>query len=148
VKIYLDCLGALEKVTSLPANRVPSSCKHSDILKNIMVNCSNLSFSCQYLHVLAHQDEKMSYQQLPRQPTQLNCQMDASTKGQLWGLEGDVLPPQDVFPLEPLAVFVGKEKLTSGSEDLLRFWSQRKVARRQHWQTRRCRYCKETNSRR
>jgi hypothetical protein len=45
------------------------------------------------------------------------------------GLEGEVLPPQDVFPLEPLAVFVGKEKLTSGSEDLLRFWCQRKVAK-------------------
>jgi hypothetical protein len=121
VKIYSDCLGALGKVTSLPENQLPSGCKHSDILKNIMVNCSNLSFSCQYLHVQAHQDKKMSYQQLPR-PTQLKCRMDASAKGQLWGLEGDVLPPQDVFPLEPLAVFVGKEKLTSGSEELLRFW--------------------------
>jgi hypothetical protein len=123
VKIYSDCLGALGKVTSLPTNRLPSGCKHSDILKNIMVNCSNLSFSCQYLHVPAHQDEKMSYQQLPR-PTQLNCRMDTSAKGQLWGLEGEVLPRQDVFPVEPLAVFVGKEKLTSGSEDLLRFWCQ------------------------
>lgn len=121
MKIYSDCLRALEKVTSLPENQLPSGCKHSDILKNIMVNCSNLSFSCQYLHVPAHQDKKMSYQQLPR-PTQLKCRMDASAKGQLWGLEGDVLPPQDVFPLEPLAVFVGKEKLTSGSEELLRFW--------------------------
>jgi hypothetical protein len=44
-------------------------------------------------------------------------------------LEGEALPPQDVFPLEPLAVFVGKEKLTSGSEDLLHFWCQRKVAK-------------------
>ena len=34
-----------------------------------------------------------------------------------------------MFPLEQLAVFVGKEKLTSGSEDLLRFWCHRKVAK-------------------
>ena len=128
VKIYSDCLGALGRVTSLPANRLPSGCKHSDILKNIMVNCSNLSFSCHYLHVSAHQDDKKSYEQLPR-PTQLNCRMDATAKGTLWDLEGVALPPQDVFPLEPLAVFVGKEKLTSGSEDLLRFWCQRKVAK-------------------
>ena len=33
VKIYSDCLGALGKVTSLPDNRLPSRCKHSDILK-------------------------------------------------------------------------------------------------------------------
>jgi hypothetical protein len=44
-------------------------------------------------------------------------------------LEGEALPPHDVFPLEHLAVFVGKEKLTSGSEDLLRLWCQRKVVK-------------------
>jgi hypothetical protein len=51
VKIYSDCLGALGRVRSLPENRLPSGCKHSDILKNIMVNCSKLLFSCYYLHV-------------------------------------------------------------------------------------------------
>jgi hypothetical protein len=85
VKIYSDCLGALGRVTSLPANRLPSRCKHSDILKNIMVNCSNLSFSCQYLHVSAHQDEKMSYEQLPR-PTQLNCRMDMPPQKASYGV--------------------------------------------------------------
>lgn len=83
-----------------------------------MVNCSKLSFTCDYLHVPAHQVEKHSYQQLP-QPTQLNCTMDGEAKSALWGYERHALPPQDVFPLEPLAVFVGKDKLTSGSEDLL-----------------------------
>ena len=38
-------------------------------------------------------------------------------------------PPQSVFPLEPVAVFVGKDKLTSGSEETLWFWCQRKVAK-------------------
>jgi hypothetical protein len=32
--IYSDCLGALKKVSHLPANRLPSGCKHSDILQD------------------------------------------------------------------------------------------------------------------
>ena len=40
-----------------------------------------------------------------------------------------MLPPQSIFPLEPLAVFVGKDKLTSGSEDLIRYWCHWKMAR-------------------
>jgi hypothetical protein len=55
--------------------------------------------------------------------------MDTNAKNVIWGLEGEELPPQDVFPLEPVAVFVGQEKLTSGSEDYIRFWCQRIVAR-------------------
>lgn len=128
VKIFLDCLGALKKITTLPTDRLPSGCKHSDILKNIMIHCGKLSFACEYWHVDAHQDERKSYQQLPR-PTQLNCCMDIEAKGVIWGLEGEELPPQDVFPLEPIAVFVGNEKMTSGSEDLLGFWCQRVVAK-------------------
>jgi hypothetical protein len=48
VHIYSDCLGALEKVKNPPPSRVPSSLAHSDVLKNILVNCSNLTF--QRLH--------------------------------------------------------------------------------------------------
>lgn len=129
VKIYSDCLGALKKVTSLPANRLPSGCKHSDILKNIMVNCSNISFDCLYFHVEAHQDDREAYHKLLR-PSQLNCCMDTDAKNVIWGLVGEELPPMDVFPLEPVAVFVGREKLTSGSDDELRFWCQRQEARR------------------
>jgi hypothetical protein len=55
--IFSDCLGTLNKVKDLPPSRVPSSCAHSVILKNILVNCSNLSFKCYYLHVLAHQND-------------------------------------------------------------------------------------------
>ena len=43
VKIYSDCLGALNKVTTLPESCIPSGCKYSDILKNIMIHCSSLS---------------------------------------------------------------------------------------------------------
>ena len=51
VKIYSDCLGALKQVATLPANRIPTRCRHSDILKNIMVHCHDLTFDCCYLHV-------------------------------------------------------------------------------------------------
>lgn len=63
----------------------------------------------------------MSYHKLQRR-SQLNCLMDTNAKNVIWGLEGKELPPHDVFPLEQVAVFVGNEKMTSGSEDYIRFW--------------------------
>jgi hypothetical protein len=104
--IYSDCLGALKKVSHLPANRLPSGCKHSDILKTIMIHCSNFSFDVTYNHVEAHQDDQKAYHDLERH-SQLNCCMDINAKNVIWGLEGVDLPPQEVFPLEPVAVFVG-----------------------------------------
>ena len=54
---------------------------------------------------------------------------DITAKNVLWGLVGKVVPLQGIFPLEPVAVMVGREKLTSGSEDILRFWCEKKEAR-------------------
>ena len=31
VKIYSDCLGAWERVSDMPPNRIPTRCRHSDI---------------------------------------------------------------------------------------------------------------------
>ena len=56
VEIFSDCLGALEKVKNLPPARIPTGSAHSDVLKNILVNCSDLPFDRYYLHVSAHQD--------------------------------------------------------------------------------------------
>ncbi len=44
VQIYSDCLGALHRVKNLPASRIQSSLAHSDVLKNILVHCSSLTF--------------------------------------------------------------------------------------------------------
>ena len=60
VHIYLGCLGALDKVKNLPPSCIPSGRSHSDVLKNVLVNCSNLSFTRFYSHVKAHQDDKLS----------------------------------------------------------------------------------------
>ena len=56
VMIYSDCLGALRRVAELPPYRIPSRCRHSDILKNILVNCGGLTFMRIYTHVDTHQD--------------------------------------------------------------------------------------------
>ena len=131
--IYSDCIGALERVSSLPPNRIPSRCRHSDILKNIMVHCSDLTFGLEYRHVRAHQDDLMDYNLLSR-PSQLNCVADIHAKREIWSLVGEELPPQEMFPLEPVAVFVGQEKMTSDTGDSLRFWAHHKLARETFFQ--------------
>jgi hypothetical protein len=68
VEILSDCLGALRRVSSLPPYRIPSRCQHSDILKNLLVNCWYMSFTLYYSHVKAHQDDKKSFKKLSRQP--------------------------------------------------------------------------------
>ena len=35
--IYSDCLGALGRVANLPPHHIPTKCRHSDILKNILL---------------------------------------------------------------------------------------------------------------
>ncbi len=61
VQIFSDCLGALNKMANLPPYRIPTKCSHSDILKNIMVHCSDLTFRRLYSHVKAHQDDNIQY---------------------------------------------------------------------------------------
>ncbi len=86
VHIYSDCHGAPEKVKNLPPSRIPSSLAHLDVLKNIQVNCNNLSFDQFYLHVLAHQDDKEDYQDLSR-PSQLNVNINFNAKQALLDLQ-------------------------------------------------------------
>ena len=103
VHIYSNCLGALDKVKNLPSSRMPLGLSHSDVLKNILMNCSNLSFARFYSHVKAHQDNKVEYKDLMR-PAQLNVNMDSCTKQALWDLQATCLLTQQAFPLEPVCV--------------------------------------------
>jgi hypothetical protein len=111
VHIYSDCLGALNKVENLPPYRIPTKFSHSDILKNIMVNCSNLTFLRIFSHVKAHQDDHSGYESLTRS-AQLNCQMDYHAKQAIWESELNPDSPTRRFPLEPICVFLGRNKLT------------------------------------
>ena len=80
--IYSDCLGALKKVANLPPHKIPARCRHSDILKNIMVHCTSLSFNLAYSHVKAHQDDNEEFKNLPR-PAQLNVHCDSMAKHEI-----------------------------------------------------------------
>ena len=44
VVLYSDCEGAVDKVKNLPPSCLPARCRHSDILKNILVGCKQLPF--------------------------------------------------------------------------------------------------------
>jgi hypothetical protein len=51
VEVVSDCLGALKRVVHPPPYWIPSRCKHLDILKYVIVNCRDLTFTLHYLHV-------------------------------------------------------------------------------------------------
>jgi hypothetical protein len=131
-EVVSDCLGALQRVTELPPYRILSRCKHSNILKNILVNCHALSFTIHYLHVRAHQDDSTLFKNLSRK-AQLNCICNHTTKQRI-AIDGSgSCKSRCLFPLEPVGMFIQGEKLTSDTGELLRFWA--------HWQIVREYYC-------
>ena len=119
-KIVSDCLGALKRTAHLPPHRIPTRCRHSDILKTILVHCCDLSFTLHYLHVKAHQDDNAAFVKLSGK-SQLNCICDHAAKVQIAidGLEAS--KPGRMSPLEPIAIFVGDQKMTSDTGDQIRF---------------------------
>ena len=132
VTIISDCSGAIGRVEHLPPHRIPSRCKHSDILKNILVSCCDLTFQRVFEHVDAHQDDRGSYASLP-QPEQLNFLMDRKAKQEIWNVDPDNLPRQESFPLESLCVFLGKEKMSSDTGAGIRFWAHKQRAVEVFW---------------
>ena len=128
VTIYSDCERALGGVETLPALNIPSSSKHSDILKTILVNCNNLSFVRNYQHISAHQDDNTAFHSLSR-PAQLNCAVDAGAKRQIRAIDPETSLPQRAFPLEPITCFAGRWKLTPGMKGQMRFWCHKILAR-------------------
>ena len=123
--IYSDCLGALKKVATFPPHKIPARCWHSDILKNIMIHCTSLSFALTYSHVKAHQDDNGAFKNMPRH-AQLNVYCDSMDKHEIWELSEE-LPCQKSFPLEPVTVWIGKDKLSSDTADSLRFWVHKQL---------------------
>jgi hypothetical protein len=132
-KVVSNCLGALHWVTYLPPYQIPSRCKHLDILKNLLVNCWNLMFSINYSHVKAHQDNTMLFKKLSRS-SQLNCICDHLAKQRLSDGEPEPKGSCLLFPLEPIGITVGGEKLSSETGPLLQFHTHCQLARNLfHW---------------
>jgi hypothetical protein len=101
VKIYLECLGALGRTAELPPYCIPTRCKHSNVLKMILVNCGGLLFHQEYIHVDAHQDDLKRWEDLLWE-AQLNAACDAGAKAMLRLQDITNLPQQEPFSLEPL----------------------------------------------
>ena len=93
-----------------------------------MIDCSTLSFKRIFSHVKAHQDDGVEYGSLTRN-AQLNCQMDYHAKNAIWESTPEPEMPTRRFPLEPICVFLGKNKLTSDKGEKLKFWVQRQQAK-------------------
>ena len=129
VKIYSDCLGALGRIAELPPYCIPTHCWHSDILKTILVNCGGLSFHWEYIHVEAHQDNRMQWEELS-QEAQLNAACNAGAKAKLRSQDITDLPQQEVIPLEPICMLVEGTKMTSDMGAHIRYTAGRQVARK------------------
>ncbi len=111
-----------------PTIWIPSRCRHSDILKNILVHCSDLTFTTYYLHIKTHRDNNVSFDKLSR-TAQLNCICDHTAKQRIAtdGMEGAI--PGRMFPLEPIGLFVQGKKMTSKTEGQICSWVQHQLAR-------------------
>jgi hypothetical protein len=112
VRVCSDCLGALSRIAEFPPYQVPSRCRHSNILKTVLINCGGLIFSRKYCHVEAHQDDKMSWEKLSRE-AQLNAVCNAGAKALIWRQDITDLPQQQAFPLELTCMFVEGKKMMS-----------------------------------
>jgi hypothetical protein len=99
-----------------------------DVLKNILVNCSGLSFTRLFSHISAHQDDRSRFEDLSR-PAQLNCVVDFGAKWALLELDALDLPRQEPLPLEAISVFAGREKMTLDTSPYLRYYAHRQLAR-------------------
>jgi hypothetical protein len=116
IEVVSDYLGALKRTAHLPLYRIPTRCRHSDILKTIPVHCHNLSLTLHYLHAKAHQDNNTVFAKLSRK-SQLNCICNHAAKVQI-AIDGlKASKPGRMFPLEPIAIFVGDQKMTSDTGD-------------------------------
>jgi hypothetical protein len=122
MEIVSDCLGTLKRVPSVPPYRIPSCCRHSDILKNLLVNCQNLSFTVYYSHMKAHQDNTKSFKELNRK-AQLNCICNHTAKQQIAINVMNDSTPGWMSPIEPIGLFIKGEKMTSETGDQLWFWA-------------------------
>ncbi len=111
---------SLDKVKNLPPHRIPSKCRHSDVVKNIMTHCSAMTFDRLFSHVPTHQDGREDFENLSWQ-SQLNCVADFGAKRVILSQNLVDLPKQQAFPLEAISVWAGKEKMTSDMGSSIRY---------------------------
>ncbi len=92
-----------------------------------MIHCSLMTFDHLFSHVSAHQDDREEFENLSQQ-AQLNCACDFGTKRILLRQNPDDLPRQQLFPLEAISIWAGKEKMTSDTGSSVRFHAHKNQA--------------------
>ncbi len=120
VEIVSACSGALKRVTYLPPYRILLRCQHSDILKTILVNCRDLTFTMYYFHIKAHQDDQTSFKNLSRK-AQLSCICNHAAKQQIVKDSIEKLMPGKMFLLDPVGLFVRGENMRSETGSHIRY---------------------------
>jgi hypothetical protein len=80
-----------------------------------------------YSHVKAHQDDKESFSKLSRK-AQLNCICNHIAKVRILADGMEAMASCKMFPLEPIGIFVGGQKMTSKTGNHIRFWAHRCLA--------------------
>jgi hypothetical protein len=120
VEVVSNCLESLKHVVHLPPYWIPLRCKHLDILKNILVNCQDLTFTLYYSHVKAHQDDNVAFDKLSWK-LQINCICNHLAKQRI--SKSAQLHQQDspLFPLERNSIFLKGAKLSSDAGQQIRF---------------------------
>ncbi len=129
ITLHFDCLGAISRIEDLAPRKIPSACKHADILKNILIVCERLTFDMVLEHVEAHQNDGMEFHMLAR-AVQLNCAVDAGANRALSAAIEENVTRQQAFPLEPIVCFPGERKLTPDMKACMHFWVQKQLARK------------------
>ncbi len=129
ITLHSDCLGAISQIEDLPPGKIPSACKHADILKNILIACKRLTFDIVREHIEAHQDDGMEFHMLTC-AAQLNCAVDAGAKRALLAAIKENVTRQQAFPLEPIICFAGEHKLTPDMKAYMHFWVQKQLVRK------------------
>jgi hypothetical protein len=125
VEVVLNCLGAPKRV---PLYRIPSRCKHLDILKNILINCRKLTFTMHYSHVKAYQDDNVAFNKL-RRKSQLNCICNHLAKQRISDSALLQQGGNHLFCIEEIGAFIGSAKLSLDAGQQIRFHAHRQLAR-------------------
>ncbi len=128
VEVVSDCLGALKRVVHLPPYRIPSCCKHSDILKNILVNCRKLIFTLHYSHVKVDQDDNVAFDNLSRK-LQLNCICNHLAKQRISNSAQLQQRRNYLFPLEEIRAFIKGKELSLDASQQIRFHAHHQLVR-------------------
>ncbi len=112
------------------SRHIRSLCSAStwNILKSILVNCRDLTFTLYYLHVKAHQDDDVALNKFS-QKLQLNCICNHLAKQSISKSTQQQQQDSYLFPLEPIGIFIKCTKMSSSAGQKIHFHAHCQLAK-------------------